>query len=211
MNRCQDNQSWRVKISEKHKLSCCLVQKFQWLCLWLRLSDLATSGNINHLIIPGGSTPWKFGWGCATRRWKFQIKICDFPRPISKLTQNFKPYFRAESYRILPAQTFENFFNMFKFPTVIKSHLSKEKKLIKNSFFQLLLRPVYNSRTECTYLPYFRTKWSKFIRYFRPILQSGLKSIPFGAAQIYMAYIREYPPPPPPHRATKANVSLFRV
>ena len=28
--------------------------------------------------------------------------------------------------------------------------------------------------------------------------QNGSKTIPFGAAHTYMAYIREYPPPTPP-------------
>ena len=66
-------------------------------------------------MTPVGSTPSKFWWGCAACRWKFQNKICDFPYPISELTQNFKPYFRAEPYPI----------------SNDKSHLSKEKIIIK--------------------------------------------------------------------------------
>ena len=53
----------------------------------------------------GGDTSRKFGWGCAAHCWKpstytFQIKICDFPNPISDLTQNSIPSFRPDPYPI---------------------------------------------------------------------------------------------------------------
>ena len=61
----------------------------------------------------------------------FHTKIYDFPYPISDLTQNLTFSFRPDPYPISFARTFENF---FKFPTIIKSHLSKilkGRKLIK--------------------------------------------------------------------------------
>ena len=43
----------------------------------------------------------------------------------------------------------------------------------------------------------FQTKMGKV--YIVPFSdQNGAKTLPFGAAHTYMAYIREYPPPPPP-------------
>ena len=41
-------------------------------------------------------------------------------------------------------------------------------------------------------LVYFRPKWSKLMPYFKP--KRLKKNKPFGAAQTYIAYIRDYPP-----------------
>ena len=104
----------------------------------------------------------------------FQTKICDFPCPISDLTQNFIPYFRPDPYRpypILIAKTFENF---FKFPTIIKCHLSGEENK-KNSS---LLRTVPNSRSKCTYLTLFQTKMVKIDTLFQTKLAQ--KPYPLG-------------------------------
>ena len=79
----------------------------------------------------------------------FQTKICDFPYPISDLTQNSIPYFIPDPYPIPFAWAFENF---LKFPTIIKSHSSDEE----------------NEDQGAHTLPFFRTNCSKSIPYFTP-------------------------------------------
>ena len=121
----------------------------------------------------------------------FQTKICDFPFPISVLTENCIHYFRPDPYPILIAKTFENF---LKFQTIIKSHLSGEENKKKGS----LLRTVPNSRSKCKYLTLFQTKMVKIDTLFRT---KRLKTHTlWGRPYLYGLY--EKVPPPPPRGIT---------
>ena len=106
----------------------------------------------------------------------FQTKICDFPYPISDLTQNLIPYFRPHPNPISFAlrRAFEK---GFKFPTSNSSLSSLEKDINKKiasrknhtrSHIRVLKpHPISNQNGQSLY----------------PISdQKGSKIIPFGAA-----------------------------
>ena len=55
----------------------------------------------------------------------------------------------------------------------------------------------------------FQTKAGKVIPVFKP---KRPKTLPFGTAHTYMAYIREYPPPhPPPPHELKSGLNLAYI
>ena len=58
-----------------------------------------------------------------------------------------------------------------------------------------------NSRLEDTNHTLFQTKMVETDTLFQT--KTAEKNIPFGAAHIHIAYIRDYPPPPPPHPGAK--------
>ena len=51
-----------------------------------------------------------------------------------------------------------------------------------------------NSRLECTNHTLFQTKMVEIDTLFQT--KTAKKTIPFGAAHTYIAYVRDYPPPP---------------
>ena len=56
---------------------------------------------------------------------------------------------------------------------------------------QLLLKDIPNSRLECTNHSLFQTKMVEIDTLFQT--KTAIKNIPFGAAQNYITYIRDYP------------------
>ena len=112
----------------------------------------------------------------------FQTKICDFPYPISDLTQNSIPYFRPVRTLFRFVKPFRTSFNC----PIIKSHLSGEEVASSKNGTQ------FQIKVHITYPISDRNGQNLY-----PILyQNGSKTIPFGAAHFYMASIRKYPPPP---------------
>ena len=58
-------------------------------------------------------------------------------------------------------------------------------------------------------IPDSRQNWAKFIPVFRP---KGLKTIPFGAAHTYMAYIKEFlSPPENKHHLSSQEIEASRL
>ena len=75
-------------------------------------------------------------------------------------------------------------------------------KMIKS----LLLKNMPNSRLECKNHTLFMTKMAKGDTLF--MTKTSEKTIPFGAAHIYIAHIREYSSLPPP-RPLFENITQF--
>ena len=149
----------------------------------------------------GGGTPGNSSWGCAARFFKFRPyfrpKKCNFLHPFSDQTSKIHIRFKTWSLG-------RNY--------VISTRLGKQKlglglgliiqihfEFAYFSFFLTYLKlkreirsytPVVPTKT----IPDSRPKWAKCIQYPFPD-QNGAKTLPDGAANTNMAYIREYPLP----------------
>ena len=103
------------------------------------------------------------------------------PYPISDLTQNLTPYFRPDPNPISFASAFEK---GFKFPTLVKRQFLEKKINKRKNHTRSHIRvhkphPISDQDGQNLY----------------PISdQKGSKTMPFGAADTYIAYLREYLP-----------------
>ena len=110
---------------------------------------------------------------------RIQAKKCNFPHPFSN------PAFRQKV--MLSLLRLERKQKRFSNPFRIRIFL-----FLAYSFGIETINTFIHSVVPSKTIPYSRPKWTKCIPAFSD--QNGAKSLPDGAAPIYMAYIREYPP-----------------
>jgi len=111
----------------------------------------------------------------------FQTKKCNFPYPFSDLEEVIKQH----SCSLRSEHQHKDFLK-----AISNSHIMGS--------FLIHLEPLTDMfkhhRSSLENYTQFQTKMGKVYTCFQT--KNGTKAIPFGAAHIYMAYIREYAPPP---------------
>ena len=140
-------------------------------------------GQFNYWTVLWGGTPRKIGLGCAAHFPKPLpfFWFCDFPYPIYDLTKNLISYYEFCSWHSCPNH------NYYLWRAFVDGLIENDEKVASSKrdtqFKTRVQKPcLISDQNGQTWYPIYD--------------QNGWKTIPFGAAHTYIAYIREYTPPP---------------
>ena len=122
-----------------------------------------------------------------------QTNLCDFPYPISDLIKNLIPYFSPALQSVLWVIPMLKAMFICFYEVGYKTVQSFEIKIPYYKAGCIMPRNKYRIRAYTNHT-LFQTKMAKIHTLFQT--KTAKKTVPFGAPQTYIAYIREYPPLP---------------